>query len=132
MIHKNIILDIILLINNINSDFQVAPAELEALLLQHKEIADAGVVGLPNEEAGELPLAFIVTQPNSKVTEKEIVEFVASKVGCVIFVTGDVMYLVTTIPYQISFNDKVKSTLLLSGVSSETPSRWSGISQGYT
>lgn len=84
-----------MLINNVFFNFQVAPAELEALLLQHKDIVDAGVVGLPNEEAGELPLAFIVTQPNSKVTEKEIVEFVASKVSCVIFVTGDVMYSVT-------------------------------------
>ncbi|CAD0203943.1 unnamed protein product [Chrysodeixis includens] len=73
--------------------FQVAPAELEALLLQHKEIADAGVVGLPNEEAGELPLAFIVTQPNSKVTEKEIVEFVASKVSPAKRLRGGVVFL---------------------------------------
>lgn len=58
----------------------MAPAELEALLLQHSGVADAGVVGLPDEAAGELPLAFVVAQPNSKVTEKELVDFVASKV----------------------------------------------------
>lgn len=59
---------------------QVAPAELEALLLQHSGVADAGVVGLPDEAAGELPLAFVVAQPNSNVTEKDLVEFVATKV----------------------------------------------------
>lgn len=61
-------------------NLKVAPAELEALLLQHKEVADAGVIGLPNEEAGELPMAFVVPQPGSKVTEKDLVEFVASRV----------------------------------------------------
>lgn len=60
---------------------QVAPAELEALLLQHNGVAEAGVVGLPDEMAGELPIAFIVRQPNADVTEKELVEFIASKVG---------------------------------------------------
>lgn len=63
----------------------MAPAELEALLLQHKGVADAGVVGLPDEVAGELPLAFVVPQTNSNVTEKELVEFVASKVDFYIY-----------------------------------------------
>ncbi len=40
--------------------FQVAPAELEAALLSIEGIADAAVIGLPNEEAGELPIAFVV------------------------------------------------------------------------
>lgn len=70
-------------------NLKVAPAELEALLLQHKEVADAGVIGLPNEEAGELPMAFVVPQPGSKVTEKDLVEFVASRVTspytCILF-----------------------------------------------
>lgn len=73
--------------------FQVAPAELEALLLQHKDVADAGVVGLPDEEAGELPLAFVVTQPNSKITEKELVEFVSSQVSSAKRLRGGVIFL---------------------------------------
>ena len=56
--------------------FQVPPAELEVILLSHPEIQDAAVIGLPDEESGELPLAFIVKRPGSNVTAAQIVEFV--------------------------------------------------------
>ncbi|CAD6887216.1 unnamed protein product [Tilletia laevis] len=39
--------------------YQVAPAELEGLLLDSRDVLDVGVVGLPDEESGELPLAFV-------------------------------------------------------------------------
>ena len=42
--------------------FQVAPAELEATLVAHPQIQDAAVIGQPNEEAGEIPVAFVVCQ----------------------------------------------------------------------
>ncbi|KAJ3785036.1 phenylacetyl-CoA ligase [Lentinula aff. detonsa] len=42
---------------------QVAPAELEGHLLMHPSIADAAVIGIPDEYAGELPMAFVVLQP---------------------------------------------------------------------
>ncbi len=42
------------------SGFQVAPAEVEAELLGHPDVADAAVIGLPDDESGERPLAFIV------------------------------------------------------------------------
>jgi 4-coumarate--CoA ligase len=42
--------------------FQVAPAELEGYLLDHEAIADAGVVGIPDDFAGELPAAFVQLQ----------------------------------------------------------------------
>lgn len=54
----------------------MAPAELEALLLTHPEIVDAAVTGLPNESAGELPMAFVVKLPTSKLTENDIINFV--------------------------------------------------------
>ncbi len=40
--------------------FQVAPAELEGHLLQHPDVTDTCVVGVPDDYAGELPLAFVV------------------------------------------------------------------------
>jgi 4-coumarate--CoA ligase len=39
--------------------FQVAPAELEGHLLDHPAVADAGVIGIPDEFSGEVPMAFI-------------------------------------------------------------------------
>ncbi|KAJ3023144.1 UNVERIFIED_CONTAM: putative fatty-acid--CoA ligase FadD10 [Siphonaria sp. JEL0065] len=61
--------------------FQVAPAELEAYLLEHPQVADSAVIGRADEAGGEVPRAFIVLQPNSKVTEQEIIEFIDKKVA---------------------------------------------------
>jgi 4-coumarate--CoA ligase len=61
--------------------YQVPPAELEALLLSHPRIADAAVVGMPDEEAGEIPKAFVVTAPGQAVTADEVVAFVAEQVA---------------------------------------------------
>lgn len=41
--------------------FQVAPAELEGILLTHEAVAEAAVIGMPNERAGEVPKAFSAT-----------------------------------------------------------------------
>ena len=57
--------------------FQVAPASLEDILLRHESVADAGVVGIPDEAAGELPRAYVVKRPGAQVTEKDIQDFVA-------------------------------------------------------
>ena len=59
---------------------QVAPAELEALLQNHPKIADAAVIGIPNERLGEAPKAFVVKK-DPTVTEDEIVNYVAGKVA---------------------------------------------------
>jgi acyl-CoA synthetase (AMP-forming)/AMP-acid ligase II len=61
--------------------FQVPPAELEALLLTHPDIADAAVIGIPDEEAGELPKAFVVLKEKHSAAAEEIQEFVAGKVN---------------------------------------------------
>lgn len=57
--------------------FQVPPAELEALILSHPSVKDVGVIGVPDDFAGELPMAFVVK--HGHVSEKEIIDFVATK-----------------------------------------------------
>ncbi|XP_063233889.1 luciferin 4-monooxygenase-like [Bacillus rossius redtenbacheri] len=61
--------------------FQVPPAELEAVLLSHPAVQDAAVVGVPHEEAGELPRAFVVKQAGASVTEEDLIQFVAGQVS---------------------------------------------------
>ncbi|MEU8757904.1 4-coumarate--CoA ligase family protein [Streptomyces sp. NPDC048659] len=62
--------------------FQVAPAELEALLLTHEGIADAAVIGVPGEDGGEIPKAFVVRQPSAAdLTGEEVAAFVAARVA---------------------------------------------------
>jgi acyl-CoA synthetase (AMP-forming)/AMP-acid ligase II len=62
---------------------QVAPAELEALLLLHPSIADAAVIPSHDEQAGEVPKAFVVlkSQASSQEIGREIMEFVADRVA---------------------------------------------------
>uniref|UniRef100_A0A0D9V948 4-coumarate--CoA ligase n=1 Tax=Leersia perrieri TaxID=77586 RepID=A0A0D9V948_9ORYZ len=61
--------------------YQVPPAELEHILHSHPEIADAAVIPYPDEEAGELPMAFIVRQPGSNITEAQVMDYVAKHVA---------------------------------------------------
>ena len=58
---------------------QVAPAELESLLLSYPAIADAAVVARPDEVAGEVPRAFVVLK--KEATAEEIIQYVASRVA---------------------------------------------------
>lgn len=58
---------------------QVAPAELEAVLLTHESIIDAAVIPCPDEEAGEIPKAYVVTKDD--ISADEIMDFVAEKVA---------------------------------------------------
>lgn len=62
---------------------QVAPAELEALLLEHPGIADAAVIGMPTEDGDEKPRAFVIRQSSvvgEKLTEDDVKTFVEGKV----------------------------------------------------
>ena len=61
--------------------FQVPPAELEALLVAHPKVADVAVIGVPDDEAGELPKAFVVVQPGVELTAEELQEYVAGHVA---------------------------------------------------
>ena len=57
---------------------QVAPAELEALLITHLKIDDVAVIGIPDEKAGELPKAFVVAKGD--ITPEEVAALVAETV----------------------------------------------------
>ena len=62
--------------------FQVAPAELEALLQAHDDIVDAAVIPSPDEEAGEVPKAFVVRAPHARdLTADAVMAFVAEQVA---------------------------------------------------
>ena len=67
--------------------FQVAPAELEALLITHPAVADVAVVGMPDDEAGELPKAFVTLKPDAAAdpalapSAEELKAFVAEHVA---------------------------------------------------
>ncbi|KAF9686303.1 hypothetical protein SADUNF_Sadunf03G0144800 [Salix dunnii] len=62
------------------NSFQVAPAELEALLQAHPGISDAAVVGMKDEKAGEIPVAFVMKSENSQITEEEIMQYISKQV----------------------------------------------------
>lgn len=59
--------------------FQIAPAELEAVLITHPAVADAAVIPFSDQEAGEVPKAFVVLK--SEASAEAIKEFVAAKVA---------------------------------------------------
>eukprot|EP01018_Ginkgo_biloba_P010313 Gb_18691 [translate_table: standard] len=82
--------------------FQVAPAELEELLLSHIEISDAAVIPAigtlptlltplfsyslgprryPDDNAGQIPMAYIVRKLHSKRSEQDVMDFVARQVS---------------------------------------------------
>ena len=59
--------------------FQVAPAELEGLLCTHPSVADAAVVGVPDEAAGERPKAFVVAR--GAAMPDEVMTWMAERVA---------------------------------------------------
>ncbi|KAI8019024.1 4-coumarate--CoA ligase-like 9 [Camellia lanceoleosa] len=61
--------------------YQVPPVELEQLLQSNPEIADAAVIPYPDEEAGQIPMAFVVRKPGSNISEAQIIDFIARQVA---------------------------------------------------
>nr|AIG22504.1 4-coumarate:CoA ligase [Eucalyptus urophylla] len=60
--------------------FQVAPAELEAMLIAHPSISDAAVVPMKDEVASEVPVAFVVKSNGSVITEDGIKQYISKQV----------------------------------------------------
>lgn len=63
------------------SGFQVAPAEVEAELLSQPQVADAAVVGRPDETAGEVPVAFVVRQAGAELDEAGVMAHLAGRLA---------------------------------------------------
>ncbi|XP_057536814.1 4-coumarate--CoA ligase 1-like [Amaranthus tricolor] len=76
--------------------FQVAPAELEGMLINHPTIHDAAVVAMQDEAAGEVPVAFVVTSNGSQITEDEVKQYISKQV--VFYKRINRVFFVDTIP----------------------------------
>ncbi|KAK1325104.1 4-coumarate--CoA ligase-like 5 [Acorus calamus] len=61
--------------------YQVAPAELEALLLTHPDITDAAVIPFPDKVVGQFPMAYVVRKTGSDLSEKGVIDFVGKQVA---------------------------------------------------
>ena len=61
--------------------FQVAPAELEDVLSSHEDVVDAVVIPVLDDEAGELPRAYVVPREGSEIQESDLTQFVAERVA---------------------------------------------------
>jgi len=59
--------------------YQVPPAELEALLMEHPAVADAAVIPQPHPESGEIPKAFVILKPTEEATAEDIIQCVADR-----------------------------------------------------
>ncbi|KAB2088481.1 hypothetical protein ES319_A03G001000v1 [Gossypium barbadense] len=61
--------------------YQIAPADLEAILISHSHILDAAVIGEMDEVYGEIPVAFVVTRHGSTLNQEDVMGFVAMQVA---------------------------------------------------
>ncbi|XP_019152880.1 PREDICTED: 4-coumarate--CoA ligase-like 6 isoform X1 [Ipomoea nil] len=61
--------------------FQIAPADLESVLMSHPHITDAAVTSASNEEVGEIPVAFVVKTEGSELSQAAVIDFVAKQVA---------------------------------------------------
>jgi long-chain acyl-CoA synthetase len=65
----------------ISGGFNIYPSDLEAVIVQHPDILEAAVVGMPSDAWGETPVAFVTPKAGSNLTSSEVMSFTNSKVG---------------------------------------------------
>jgi long-chain acyl-CoA synthetase len=59
----------------------IYPAEIEKVLVQHPAVVDAAVIGIPQDDFGEQPMAFIVAAPAAELTEEGVLEFLRGRLA---------------------------------------------------
>jgi acyl-CoA synthetase (AMP-forming)/AMP-acid ligase II len=65
----------------ISGGFNIYPAELENVLSSHPEVLEAAVFGIPSERWGETPMAVCTVKEGAQVTEAELIELCAERLG---------------------------------------------------
>jgi len=65
----------------ISGGFNIYPSDMEAVITQHEQVAEAAVVGVPSDRWGETPIALVVVKPGSTVTAPELKAWVNERVG---------------------------------------------------
>lgn len=63
------------------SGFKVWPREVEEVLLQHPDLSEVAVVGIPDLDSGEAVKAFVVVKKNAKVKEQDLIDFCRSRIA---------------------------------------------------
>ncbi len=63
------------------SHFMVAPGEIEAFLQTHPDVDEAFVVGIPDPETNEAPVAYVIARPHARLTEAELRAFCRGKIA---------------------------------------------------
>jgi len=61
--------------------FSIAPAELEAVLLEHPDIVDCAVIGVPDDESGEVPRAFVVRRKGCTLDDGMLAQFFSTRLA---------------------------------------------------
>lgn len=80
---------------------QVSPVEVEHMLCQIDGVVDAAIIGLPDEDAGELPMAFVVKKEGSNLNGEEVFNYVRDNMTVYNQLKGGVRFI-DTIPRSIA------------------------------
>jgi acyl-coenzyme A synthetase/AMP-(fatty) acid ligase len=80
--------------------FNVYPAEVERVLLQHEDVAEAAVIGRPDDRLGEVPVAFVVPGPDATPDPAEIQRWMRDQVANV--KVPRAIHVVETLPRNAS------------------------------
>jgi 4-coumarate--CoA ligase len=73
--------------------FQVAPAELEGVLISHDSIVDAAVLGIPGKDDSELPRAYIVRREGTNIQAEQVQAFMKEQLAGYKQLVGGVVFI---------------------------------------